>query len=46
MTTDFESDLRAKMAGIESALPPALAQEVVQSHRRHQQSRRRKATYA
>lgn len=41
MTTDFESDLRAKMAGIKPALPPGLAQEVVQSHRRHQQSRRR-----
>lgn len=45
MTTDFESDLRAKMAGIKPTLPPGLAQEVVQSHRRHQQSRR-KATRA
>ena len=45
MTTDFESDLRTKMAGIKPTLPPGLAQEVVQSHRRHQQ-RRRKATRA
>lgn len=45
MTTDFESDLRTKMAGIKPTLPPGLAQEVVQSHRRHQQSRR-KATRA
>jgi len=45
MTTDFESDLRAKMARITPTLPPGLAQEVVQSHRRHQQSRR-KATRA
>jgi len=46
MTTDFESDLRTKMAGIKPALPPGLAQEVAASHRRHQQSRRRKATRA
>lgn len=45
MTTDFESDLRAKMAGIKPVLPPGLAQEVAASHRRHQQ-RRRKATRA
>jgi hypothetical protein len=43
MTTDFESDLRAKMAGIKPALPSGLAQEVVQSHRRHQQRRRKAA---
>jgi hypothetical protein len=41
MTTDFESDLRTKMAAIKPALPPGLAQQVVQSHRRHQKSRRR-----
>jgi hypothetical protein len=46
MTTDFESGLRTKMAGIKPTLPPGLAQEVAASHRRHQQSRRRKATHA
>lgn len=45
MTTDFESDLRAKMAGIKPVLPSGLAQEVAASHRRHRQ-RRRKATFA
>jgi hypothetical protein len=41
MTTDFEADLRAKLAGINPSLPSGLAQEVVESHRRHQKSRRR-----